>query len=82
MPSFTTSSSRYGLSGIWVRSWSLQQETWLICGTRLRVRMAFVANRPEKVMNIPYDPVEMTFRVANMLTLGASNKLAERLDLG
>jgi hypothetical protein len=46
----------------------------------IRVRMAFAANRPEKVMNIPYDPVEMAFRAAKTLTLGATNRIAAAID--
>jgi hypothetical protein len=46
----------------------------------IRVRMAFAANRPTKVMNIPYDPVEMTFRAAKKLSMGATKKLTDVLD--
>ena len=46
----------------------------------IRVRMAFAVNRPSKVMNIPYDPIEMFFRTAKTLTLGATNRVTEVVD--
>jgi len=45
-----------------------------------RCRMAFTVNRPEKVMNIPMDPVGMAFRLANAVTLGAAAQFAASLQ--
>jgi hypothetical protein len=41
-----------------------------------KVRMAFTANRPTKILNIPYDPVGLGFRAANILTLGQASRVA------
>ena len=42
-----------------------------------KVRMAFAANRPDKVMNIPYDPVGLAFRALNTVTLGAAEQYSK-----
>lgn len=39
-----------------------------------RVRMVFVANRPEGVLNVRLDPVEWSFRTADLLTFGMTSR--------
>ena len=39
------------------------------------VRMAFVSDQPEKVMNLTIDPVEWGFSLADMLSFGMTSKL-------
>nr|MBA3241155.1 hypothetical protein [Acidobacteriota bacterium] len=39
-----------------------------------RVRMVFIANRPEAVLNLRLDPVEWSFRVADLLSFGMSSR--------
>jgi hypothetical protein len=40
-----------------------------------RVRMVFVADRPQRVANIPVDPVDWSFGLANLFSFGLSSRL-------
>jgi hypothetical protein len=41
----------------------------------IQVRMVFVVNRPERIVNVPITPVDWSFRLADVFTLGMSSKL-------
>ncbi len=41
----------------------------------VQVRMVFVANRPQSIVNVPLAPIDWSFRLADILTLGVSSKL-------
>jgi hypothetical protein len=41
----------------------------------ISVRMVFVADRPEKVMNVPIDPVNWTLGLSDLFTLGMTSRL-------
>jgi hypothetical protein len=54
----------------------------------IKTRMVFVANRPEKITNVSFDPVDWSLRGLNMLTMGMASSLlgpirnaAEKLPL-
>ncbi|HVF43016.1 MAG TPA: hypothetical protein VM936_08400 [Pyrinomonadaceae bacterium] len=40
-----------------------------------RVRMVFVADRPERVANVPIDPVNWSFGIADLFTFGLTSRL-------
>ena len=42
---------------------------------KVQVRMVFVVNRPERITNIPIEPINWGWRAADVLTLGLSTKL-------
>jgi hypothetical protein len=49
---------------------------------RVRVEMVFVANRPERIMNVSLNPVSWSFTLANLMTFGLSSRfLAPLQDL-
>lgn len=39
------------------------------------VRMVFVVNRPEQIMNIELDPVDWSFRLADLMSFGLTSRL-------
>jgi hypothetical protein len=41
---------------------------------RIRVEMVFVANRPERILNLPLNPVSWGFTLTDLLTLGLSSR--------
>ncbi len=43
----------------------------------VKVRMAFVANRPEKVIDVSVDPVSWGLRLADLLSLGTASSVLE-----
>jgi hypothetical protein len=49
---------------------------------RVRVEMAFVANRPERILKVSLNPVSWSFTLANLMTFGLSSRfLAPLQDL-
>jgi hypothetical protein len=40
-----------------------------------RVRMAFVVNRPQKILKVNIDPIDWTFKVADAMSLGLASRL-------
>ena len=47
-----------------------------------RVRMAFVSNMPDKIVNLPFDPINFGISMADRLTLGFGSRLIEGMRLG
>ena len=47
-----------------------------------RVRMAFVSNMPDKIVNLPFDPVNLSVSIADRLTFGLGSRLMEGMRLG
>jgi hypothetical protein len=43
-------------------------ETW--------VRLVFVVNRPDRILNIPIDPIGWSFRLAGLMSLGLASRVA------
>ena len=41
----------------------------------VRVRMAFVSNRPDRIANVAIDPIEWGFRFADLFSLGMTSRL-------
>jgi hypothetical protein len=41
----------------------------------VRVRMAFVANRPKRIANVSLDPIDWGFRLADLFSLGMASRL-------
>jgi hypothetical protein len=41
----------------------------------IRVRAAFVVNRPNQIANVDIDPIEWGFRLADMLTFGTASRV-------
>jgi hypothetical protein len=41
----------------------------------IRARMVFVVNRPERIMNIELDPIDWSFRLADLMSLGLTSRL-------
>ncbi|MBC8029072.1 MAG: hypothetical protein H7Z16_03090 [Pyrinomonadaceae bacterium] len=41
----------------------------------IRVRMVFVADRPQKVLNVQLDPVNWTFGISDLFTFGMTSRL-------
>jgi len=46
-------------------------------GGAVRATLAFAVNRPEKVMNIPYDPMGIAFRAINTLSLSYAGQFTQ-----
>jgi hypothetical protein len=42
---------------------------------RIRVEMAFVANRPRRLLNLPFNPVDWSFTLADLMTFGLTSRL-------
>jgi hypothetical protein len=42
---------------------------------QISVRMVFVADRPQKVLNVPLDPVNWTFGISDLFTFGMTSRL-------
>jgi hypothetical protein len=47
---------------------------------RIRVEMAFVANRPERLLNLPLNPVSWSLTLADLLTFGLSSRFLTPLQ--
>jgi hypothetical protein len=41
----------------------------------IRVSMIFVADRPERIANVSFNPVDLSFRLADLLSLGMTSRL-------
>jgi hypothetical protein len=41
----------------------------------IRVRAAFVVNRPDRIANVDIDPIDWGFRLADMMTFGAASRV-------
>ena len=44
--------------------------------------MVFVANRPEKLMNISLNPVNWSFTLANLMSFGLSSRFSAPMQAG
>ena len=44
-----------------------------------KVRMVFVANRPDKIVDVSLDPVDWGFRVADVLSFGTASNLLKQI---
>ena len=44
-----------------------------------RARLVFVANRPERMLNLPLDPIDWSFRLGDFLSVGLASSLFEPL---
>ncbi len=47
----------------------------IVSGGEIRVRTAFVVNRPGKIAQLDIDPIDWTFRFADMLTFGLASRV-------
>jgi hypothetical protein len=61
---------------------------YVLADGRVRVAMAFVANRPAKVANVSVDPIDWALRITDLFSLGLASRsfapwrdLAERLPM-
>jgi len=41
----------------------------------IRVRAAFVVNRPDQIANVDIDPIDWSFRIADMMTFGTASRV-------
>src|SRR5262249_16331752 len=48
----------------------------------VRVRMAFVSNRPDRIANVSFDPINWGFRVADLFSLGMTSLLLAPVKSG
>jgi hypothetical protein len=44
---------------------------------KIKVRMVFVVNRPERIANITLDPLEWTFRFADLMSFGTASRFLD-----
>ena len=49
----------------------------VIEGGRVRVRMVFVVNRPERILNLSLNPVNWSFTMANLMSFGLTSGFVE-----
>jgi hypothetical protein len=47
---------------------------------RIRVEMVFVANRPERILNVSLNPVSWSLTLANLMTFGLSSRILAPLQ--